>query len=133
MTPTLVSLHPSLLCFFAAQVNSWARTKEHKFKVGFGSHKLEARFLCTTAIGVASFPAKGRPEAVHCLCVCVPKLLRPPSSPPPFLHACAQVTAIMVTHAVEYSGHGDFTDTVLLDSISPGHAEEKPQQGEQVG
>ena len=30
-----------------------------------------------------------------------------------------QVTAIMVTHAVEYSGHGDFTDTVLLDNIAP--------------
>lgn len=30
-----------------------------------------------------------------------------------------QVTAVMVTHAVEYSGHGDFTDSVLLDNINP--------------
>lgn len=41
-----------------------------------------------------------------------------------------QVTAIMVTHAVEYSGHGDFTDTVLLDSISPTHSEEKQQESQ---
>jgi hypothetical protein len=41
-----------------------------------------------------------------------------------------QVTAIMVTHAVEFSGHGDFTDTVLLDNITPNQAvpDEKQSQ-----
>lgn len=38
-----------------------------------------------------------------------------------------QVTALMVTHSVEYSGQGDWTDKMLLDSIAPNYQDEKHQ------
>jgi hypothetical protein len=50
---------------------------------------------------------------------------------PVFVALLLQVTAVMVTHAVEYSGHGDFTDSVLLDNINPPSSINSAADGQQ--
>lgn len=117
---------PVCLCAVCVQVNPWSRTKEHKFKVsvlascqtGAPLPRIRPQAAGTAGLGMQpaghwcvdtakngearGLTSRCGPRARVCMCVLL-----------------LQVTAVMVTHAVEYSGHGDFTDSVLLDNINP--------------